>query len=193
MISRDIQAASLVCSHRYESHSALHEDHAKTCASKLGWSHLSLVQWREVREPFNQSLCLLTIYWYTLNNETSSISLHMHFHLQKQQRNKTCLCQRLALDMQSSTMVSERLDLHTLSPLLDLFDSACLTRDNWLLLDPVITLWSYCQLEVWKPMTSNSCNNVNPLLVRLGFLSARFCRMKHLSTLPFMSYLKKLA
>jgi hypothetical protein len=87
MIPRDVQAASLVSYDRYESPSAWHEDNARTWASKLGWSYLSLVQWREVTEPFNQSRCLYTIYCYTFNTQTSLISLHPHFYMQTQQHN----------------------------------------------------------------------------------------------------------
>jgi hypothetical protein len=44
--------------------------------------------------------------------------------MQKQEQNTTDLCQHLHLDRQIATLVSERLDLHKLSLLLDLVDIA---------------------------------------------------------------------
>jgi hypothetical protein len=47
-------------------------------------------------------------------------------------KNKTDLCHHVALKRQSGTMVSERLDLHTLLLLLDSFDADCLIRYGFL-------------------------------------------------------------
>jgi hypothetical protein len=96
------------------------------------------------------------------------------------------MCQQLALDMQTTTLASERLDLH-MDPVfvVALFVRRYFFDSRWLLLDPVMTLWSYFQFEIHKPLTSNSRYNVNPVLVKLGFLPIRFCLTKRLSTVPF--------
>jgi hypothetical protein len=58
----------------------------------------------EMIEPFNKSLCLLTIYnVHSTKHFTTGhlISFHLHFYPQKQQHNITKLCMQLALDKQT--------------------------------------------------------------------------------------------